>query len=65
MSLFRVPDMHCDGCVRALTGAVRDLDDKATLQADLQTGQVRVVTTASDAAVAEAIRGAGFTVEAA
>jgi copper chaperone len=65
MSLFRVPDMHCSGCVRALTGAVQDLDDKAILQADLETRQVRVETTASDAAVAEAIREAGFTVEAA
>lgn len=62
MTLFHVPDMHCDGCVRALTGAVRDLDDKATLQADLQTRQVRVETTAPDEAVAEAIREAGFTV---
>jgi copper chaperone len=63
MSVFRVPDMHCDGCVRSVTGAVRDLDDKATVQADLQTRQVRVETTASDEAVAAAIREAGFTVE--
>ncbi len=46
-------------------GAVRDIDDKATLHADLETKQVRVETTASDEAVAEAIREAGFTVEAA
>jgi copper chaperone len=65
MSLFRVPDIHCDGCVRALTGAVRDLDDKATLQADLQSKEVRVESSASDEAVADAIRDAGFTVEAA
>jgi copper chaperone len=65
MSLFRVPDIHCDGCVRALTGAVQELDDKATVQADLQTKQVRVETTVPDEAVAEAIRDAGFTVEAA
>jgi copper chaperone len=63
MSLFRVPDMHCDGCVRALTAAVRDLDDTATLQADLESKEVRVATTASDEAVAEAIREAGFSVE--
>ncbi|PPQ37295.1 heavy-metal-associated domain-containing protein [Rhodopila globiformis] len=63
MSVFRVPDMHCDGCVRSVTGAVRDLDEKATVQADLQTRQVRVETTASDEAVAAAIREAGFTVE--
>ncbi len=63
MSLFHVPDIHCDGCIRALTGAVHDLDDKATLQADLRTKQVRVETTAPDEAVAEAMRDAGFTVE--
>jgi copper chaperone CopZ len=57
---FRVPDIHCDGCIRSLIGAVRDLDDKAVLQADLATKLVRVETTA---AVAEAIRDAGFTVE--
>ena len=65
MSVFRVPDMHCDGCVRSVTGAVRDLDEKATVQADLQTRQVQVETTASDQAVAEAIQEAGFTVESA
>lgn len=64
MSLFHVPDIHCDGCVRALTGAVRDLDDKATVQADLETKRVQVETTASDEAVADAIREAGFTVAA-
>ena len=65
MSLFHVPDIHCESCVRTLTGAVRDLDDRATVQADLQTKQVRVETTASDEAVAEVIRDAGFAVEAA
>jgi copper chaperone len=65
MSTFVVPDIHCDSCIRALTGAVRDLDSQATLQADLRTKQVRVETAASDAAVAEAFRDAGFTVQAA
>jgi copper chaperone CopZ len=62
MSVFNVSDMHCDGCVRSLTAAVRDLDGKATLNADLETRQVRVETTAPDEAVAEAMRDAGFTV---
>jgi hypothetical protein len=39
------------------------LDGSATIQADAGTKQVRVESTASDAAVAEAIRDAGFTVE--
>jgi copper chaperone len=63
MSLFRVPDIHCDGCVRALSGALRHLDGRAALQADLATKQVRVDTTATDEAVAAAFREAGFTVE--
>jgi copper chaperone len=63
MARFRIPDIHCDGCIRSLTGAVRDLDAQATLQADLTTKLVRVETTAGDDAVAEAMRDAGFTVE--
>lgn len=62
MSQFRVPDIHCDGCIRALTGAVRDLDAAAILSANLETKLVTVETTASDVAVADAIRDAGFTV---
>jgi copper chaperone len=63
VKLFRVPDIHCDACIRSLTGAVRDLDAKATLHADLGTKLVRIETTLPDAAVAVAMRDAGFTVE--
>ena len=63
MAQFRIPDIHCDGCIRSLTGAVRGLDERATLQGDLTTKLVRVETTADDEAVAEAMRDAGFTVE--
>lgn len=65
MSDFRVPDMHCDGCVRSLTGAAHALDAKAVVKADLTTKLVHVETSATDAAVAEAFRDAGFDVEAA
>lgn len=65
MPAFRVPDIHCDGCIRALTGAVRDLDEKAVLRADLATKLVQVDTTATPEAVAAAMQDAGFTVEAA
>lgn len=64
MAVFRVPDMHCDGCVRSLTGAARDIDAQATVQADLQSKLVTVTTTAPAETVAEAFRDAGFTVEA-
>ena len=65
MSTFHVPDIHCAACIRSLTGAVRDLDAQATLQADLQTKQVIVQTAATDAEVTAAFEEAGFSVEAA
>ena len=64
MPIFHIPAIHCDGCVRSLTNAVRALDINATVQADLQTKRVDVTTSAPDAAVAEAFRDAGFDVEA-
>jgi copper chaperone len=63
MSVFRVPDIHCDACIRSMTSAVQRLDPTATLQADLGSRQVRVESTASGATVADALRDAGFTVE--
>ncbi len=63
MAVFRVPDIHCDGCVRSLTGAAHDVDAQATVQADLQTKIVTVKTTLPDAGIAAAFRDAGFTVE--
>jgi copper chaperone len=65
MPVFHVPDMHCDGCIRSLTGAVRTVDGQATLQADLDSKQVRVTSTAAADTLAEAMRDAGFDVEAA
>ncbi len=65
MPAFRVPDMSCDGCIRSLTAAVKDVDPGATLQANLDTKQVQVTSPAAPDALAEAMRDAGFTVEAA
>ena len=65
MVVFRVPEMHCEGCIRSLTGAVRDVDAAATVEADLDTKQVRVTSAAPAASLADAMRDAGFDVEAA
>jgi copper chaperone len=56
--------MHCDGCIRALTGAVQQVDGKATLNADLDSKRIHVASAASAEALAEAMRDAGFDVEA-
>jgi copper chaperone len=63
MFTFRIPDMHCDGCVRSLTKAAQTLDPSATLAADMDSRRVTVTTSAAGSAVAEAFQDAGFDVE--
>jgi len=65
MPVFRVPDMTCQGCVRAVTGAVKDVDEAASVDVDLDSKQVQVTSTVSAEVLATAMREAGFTVEAA
>ena len=63
MAQFRVSDMTCSGCVKAITGAVQDLDAAATVDANLETKHVVIASSVPAAALAEAMRDAGFTVE--
>lgn len=58
---YTLPDMTCQGCVRAVTGAVHALDAEATLAFDLPTHQVRIATRLPTAPVEAALRDAGFT----
>ena len=60
---FTVSDMTCSGCVKAITGAVQDLDAAATVDANLETKHVVIASSVPAAALAEAMRDAGFTVE--
>lgn len=57
-----VTDMACSACVEAITKAVQALDSDASLDADTQTKQVTITTTAADAVVKEAIAAAGYTI---
>jgi copper chaperone len=60
---FHVPEMHCDGCVRAVTQAVRGVDPAARVDVDLAAKRVRVGSAAPASALAAAIEDAGFGVE--
>ncbi|MCF3934608.1 heavy-metal-associated domain-containing protein [Acuticoccus sp. M5D2P5] len=60
MMTFDVPDMHCGGCVSSVARILSRLDDKATVEADLETRKVRVETSASQDAVLKALAAAGF-----
>lgn len=64
MTAFKVPDMTCSGCVGAVTRAVQGVDSRAVVAADLDSKLVRVDSSAPADALAEAVRDAGFTVEA-
>jgi copper chaperone len=62
---FEVPDMDCQGCVRSITDALKKLDPKAEVVADLETKRLVVGSSMSAAQAAEAIDAAGFEVKAA
>ena len=63
MPEFLIPDMSCDGCVRSVTNAVKQIDPAAAVAADLVGKRVRVESTATQESLAAAIRDAGCTVE--
>jgi copper chaperone len=56
-----VPDLACSACVDTVTKAVQAVDGSAQVSADPKTKQVSVVSTASDAAIKQAIAEAGYT----
>lgn len=62
MLTFRVEDMSCGHCVQTITRAVHQVDDKATVTADLATHEVRIETPEANREVmAQTITEAGYT----
>jgi copper chaperone len=55
-----VPDMACGACATTITKAIHNLDSQAAVQADLQTKQVTIASSASASSVKEAIAAAGY-----
>ncbi len=58
---IHVQDMHCGGCVRGVTAAIKALDAGATVEADLDARDIEVATTAARAEIDAALVKAGFT----
>jgi copper chaperone len=58
--LMQVDGMTCQGCVNAVTTAIRRLDPEARVDVDLEHGRVHVVTKAQSLEVAEALNAAGY-----
>jgi copper chaperone len=62
--LMQVEGMTCQGCVDAVTKAIRRLDPEAQVEVDLTHGRVHVQTRAQAIEVAQALDAAGYEAEA-
>lgn len=61
MYSFEISDMTCGHCASTIAAAVRGIDPKAEVRADLARHQVDVLTSAIPEDVESAIRQAGYT----
>lgn len=59
---LNVPNMACGSCAKAITNAVKSIDQGAKVEADPKTKRVNVETESSEADIREAIKGAGYDV---
>ncbi|MCY0966719.1 heavy-metal-associated domain-containing protein [Parathalassolituus penaei] len=57
---LKVEDMTCGGCARAVTAAIREIDENAVVNIDVATRLVEVQSSASNDAVTQALNEAGF-----
>ena len=57
---FRVENMSCSHCVRAVTNAIRELDPQARVDVDLAAGIVQVIGQVAPEDAAAAIAAEGY-----
>ncbi|MBZ6076109.1 heavy-metal-associated domain-containing protein [Microvirga puerhi] len=62
--LMKVEGMTCQGCVDAVTKAIRRLDPEARVEVDLAHGRVHIQTRSQAIEVAQALDAAGYEAEA-
>lgn len=58
--LFRVENMSCGHCVRAITATIHALEPRATVDVDLAGGTVRIAGSLDAEAAVRAIREEGY-----
>lgn len=63
MLAYQVNGMTCGGCARAVTNAVKTVDESAIVQVDLASARVTVESSADAAKIQSAIEEAGYEVE--
>ena len=62
-AVYRVGGMTCEGCVGAVTRAIKRLDPAVQVQVDLAAGRISVDGAFSPEAVRSAVETAGFSFE--
>ncbi|HMN92620.1 MAG TPA: cation transporter [Hydrogenophaga sp.] len=62
--IFDVQGMTCGHCEKAVIGAIREIDPKATVQVDRRQNRVEVESALEREAIARAIREEGYSVAA-
>ena len=60
MVRFKVANMSCGGCARAVTAALRGVDPQAEISVDLRRREVAVESAVGTEGLAGALREAGF-----
>ncbi|HXV30647.1 MAG TPA: heavy-metal-associated domain-containing protein [Sinorhizobium sp.] len=60
MQRYKIEDMTCGHCASAVEKAIRAVDPAAAVKVDLGTREVSVETAANAAAIAEALKSAGY-----
>ena len=60
MHVFQIPTMTCGGCVKAVTRTVQQVDPQAGVEAELARHEVKVRSSASEAALKSALEKAGY-----
>lgn len=57
---FHIEAMHCGGCARGVTAAIRSVDPAAAVEADPPSRSVTVTTDRPRASIIAALEAAGF-----
>ncbi|OLP61244.1 hypothetical protein BJF93_20870 [Xaviernesmea oryzae] len=57
---FSIPDMSCGHCVKAVSGAIADIDAAAETRIDLAARTATIVSALPPEALAKAIEDAGY-----
>ena len=60
MTTYRVSGMSCDGCVQAVTRAIKRAVPEVEVTVDLDAGKVDIAGAPDEAAIAKAVTDAGF-----